>query len=373
MRARSLVATIHMIGVVTIPAAIASQGLDEGEKKLVWTCPVHREVTEDEPGQCEQGGRELVPTLIQLAWSCPLHSVVVEREPGQCPICGRDLFLITEEVRYACPMHPEETSHEPGNCSICHMALVESTSVRPHQDHNPKHGGTFFMAPDNWHHLEGTYPEDGVFRIYVYDNFSEPIDAKNFTGRAVLEEEFDADTKQIRELEAYPLLPSPDGEYLEAEVGSEALPREITAKIQFDPDGELDRFDFVFADLSKDIEVNPEPAASTRDELVVPDTPFDIAIAIETKNAEVRELVTSGALDQIYLPALQAKDLAVALEAHLDDLPFERRRELRWALKQLVRSAWLLDDYGDLGNRERVHVAYEWFDEAVETIRSAYR
>jgi len=366
MRVRILVAVIHMVGVVAIPLAIASQGLDEGEQKLVWTCPVHRDETEDEPGQCEQGGRELVPTLIQLAWSCPIHSVVVEREPGQCPICERDLFLITEEVRYACPMHPEETSHEPGSCSICHMALVESTSVRPHQDHNPKHGGTFFMAPDNWHHLEGAYPEDGVFRIYVYDNFSEPMDANSFTGRAVLEEEFDADTRETREVEAYPLVPSPDGEYLEAKVGSAALPREITAKIQFDPEGET-------AELSEDIEVATDPAASNRNELVVPDAPSDIASIIEAKNVEVRELVTSGALDRIYLPALQAKDLAVALEAHLDQLPFEQRRELRWALKQLVRSAWLLDDYGDLGNREKVHVAYEWFDEAVETIRSVYR
>ena len=29
------------------------------------------------------------------------------------------------------------------------------------------------MAPDNWHHLEGTYPEEGVFRVYLYDNFSQ--------------------------------------------------------------------------------------------------------------------------------------------------------------------------------------------------------
>ena len=47
--------------------------------------------------------------------------------------------------------------------------------------------------------------------------------------------------------------------------------------------------------------------------------------------------------------------------------------ELQWALKQLVRSAWLLDDYGDLGNREKVNAAYDWFDEAVERIQSVYR
>lgn len=373
MRARILITPI-VIGCFLLTASIAAAALQLGddERELVWTCPVHREVTEDDAGQCEFCERELVPTLVQLAWSCPIHSVVVERDPGQCPICRRDLYLISEEVRYACPMHPEENSHEPGNCSVCNMALVESTSIRPHQDHNPKHGGMFFMAPDNWHHLEGTYPEDGIFRIYLYDNFSEPMNASSFNGRAVLQEERDPDTGEIREVVAYPLLPSPDGAYLEAQVGSAPLPREITAKLQFEESGEIDRFDFVFADLSRDVEITTDASVSNGDELVIPDSPSEIAGVIEEKNLEVRELVTSGALNQIYLPALQAKDLAVALEAHVGGLPARQRREIRWALKQLVRSAWLLDDYGDLGNREKVLVAYDWFDEAVETIGSIY-
>jgi hypothetical protein len=346
----------------------------DSERKLVWTCRVHREVTEEQSGQCPMGELALVPTLVQTAWACPIHAVVVEREPGQCPICKRDLFLITEEVRFACPMHPEESSHEPGNCSICNMALVESTSTRPHQDHNPKHGGMFFMAPDNWHHLEGAYPEDGVFRVYLYDNFSEPMNAREFEGRAVLEEIFDADTKKTREIVWYPLVPSADGAYLEADVGRSSLPREITAKIRFESGGELERFDFIFADLSVDAPGVADPTAlGGGDELVIPATPAAIAAAIAERNVAVRELVTSGAMDEIYLPALEAKDLAVALEAHLDALPEEEQRELQWALKQLVRSAWLLDDYGDLGNREKVRLAYAWFDEAVEAIGSVYR
>jgi len=112
------------------------------------------------------------------------------------------------------------------------------------------------------------------------------------------------------------------------------------------------------------------------DELVIPDGPDAasvIAIAIAERNVRVRELVTSGAINEIYLPALQAKDLAVALESHMDALPLDKRRELQWALKRLVRAAWLLDDYGDLGNREKVQAAYDWFDEAVERIQSVYR
>ena len=359
--------------VALLTSAIAVPQQVETEQKLVWTCPVHREVTEDGPGRCPFGELELVPTLVQTAWACPIHAVVVEREPGQCPICQRDLFLITEEVRFACPMHPQESSHEEGACSLCGMDLVASTSTRPHQDHNPKHGGMFFMAPDNWHHLEGTYPEDGVFRVFLYDNFSEPMNAKEFKGRAVLKEVFDADTKDTREILAYPLLASPDGAYLEAHVGSAPYPREITAKIQFERGGDFDRFDFIFVDLSVDVPTVTDPTALAADTIVIPDTPEGIVREIEERNVSVRELVTSGAMDEIYLPALQAKDLAVALEGHIDALPPKTQRELTWALKQLVRSAWLLDDYGDLGNREKVYVAYDWFDEAVEKIRSVYQ
>jgi len=369
---------ILVVALLTPAFATSQQGETEKTQKLVWTCPVHREVTETERGQCELCERQLVQTLVRLAWSCPIHPVVVESESGQCPICQRDLFLITEEVRYACPMHPEENSHEPGNCAICNMALVESTSTRPHQNHNPKHGGMFFMAPDNWHHLEGTYPEDGLFRVFLYNNFSEPLNAKDFKGRAVLKEVFDADTKQTRELLAYPLLASPDGAYLEAHVGSAAFPRELTAKVQFERGSAFERFDFIFVEISEDVETAPGNIETTGlggDELVIPDgpdAPSVIAMAIAERNLRVRALVASGAINEIYLPALQAKDLAVALESHMDALPADQRPKLQWALKQLVRSAWLLDDYGDLGNREKVHAAYDWFDEAVEQIQSVY-
>lgn len=120
---------------------------------------------------------------------------------------------------------------------------------------------------------------------------------------------------------------------------------------------------------------NIETTGLGSDELVIPngpDAPSVIAMAIAERNLRVRALVASGAINEIYLPALQAKDLAVALESHIDALPADQRPKLHWALKQLVRSAWLLDDYGDLGNREKVQVAYDWFDEAVEQIQSVY-
>jgi len=270
-------------------------------------------------------------------------------------------------------MHPEVREAAPGECPICNMALEPSTTSRPHQDHHPKHGGMFFMAPDNWHHLEGTYEEEGVFRIYLYDNFSTPMSSDGVEARAVLEETFDAASKTTREILAVPLVASRDGSCLEARVGDVAFPRELTAKLRFEKGGELERFDFVFAEFSRDAAPDvTEATGSATSSSAIPGSADAILREIAERNARVGELVRSGAFSEIYVPALEAKGLAVALLEQVPPAPVARRRALEWAVKELVRSAWLLDDYGDLGNREKVRSAYGLFDEAVAEIVGAY-
>ena len=254
-----------------------------------------------------------------------------------------------------------------------------------HMDHSPRHNGIVFMAPDSFHHIEGVYPEPGVFRVYATDNYREPVDITFWAGRAVLEEEYDEETDEFLEVVAFPLLPSPDGAYLEAKVGEIQAPAEFTAKILFVEDFPAERFDFIFAEYSDDDagvaaslgsligSAPPESVPLTeRIRPRIPELTSDIVGGIETRDREIQELITRGGFTEIFIPALQAKELALALHERAENLSLRSRNDVRIAIRSLVRAAWLLDWYGDLGNKQQVNDAYEIFEAAVGEIFRVY-
>jgi len=90
------------------PADIG-HGNGDGHGDGLWTCGMHPQVIEEEPGQCPICGMNLVPLREDIGhgdgdghgdglWTCPMHPEVLEEEPGSCPICGMDLVEVKEEV-----------------------------------------------------------------------------------------------------------------------------------------------------------------------------------------------------------------------------------------------------------------------------------
>jgi Cu(I)/Ag(I) efflux system membrane fusion protein/cobalt-zinc-cadmium efflux system membrane fusion protein len=83
-------------------------GNEIGSETELWTCGMHPEVIQDEPGICpichmdltplrtdesapsEEGHEDHFPEL----WTCPMHPDILEEEPGSCPICGMDLVPV---------------------------------------------------------------------------------------------------------------------------------------------------------------------------------------------------------------------------------------------------------------------------------------
>ena len=252
-----------------------------------------------------------------------------------------------------------------------------------HMDHTPRHGGTVFMAPDSFHHIEGTYPEPGVFRIYATDGFRAPVDVSTWAGRAVTEETYDEVTDEFIEVTVFDLFPSPDGAYLEALIPNGSVPAEVTAKVIFQEDFPDERFDFIFAELSTEdasgavvgVTFEDAPEAVPLAQRIQPDIPAEpgqIAVEIAARDQQIRDLIGRGAFTEIFIPALQAKALALALQDHGSTLPERARNQVRIAVRQLLRSAWLLDWYGDLGDKTLVDTAYSLFGSAVGEINAVY-
>jgi FtsP/CotA-like multicopper oxidase with cupredoxin domain len=75
-------------------------------------------------------------------YSCPMHADVVQDEPGRCPHCGMKLLALPGgSASYVCPMHPEVLSPVQGRCPECGMKLMPATLVaqdstsHEHHDH----------------------------------------------------------------------------------------------------------------------------------------------------------------------------------------------------------------------------------------------
>jgi len=113
-------------------------------------------------------------------------------------------------------------------------------SRRPHGDHNPKHGGLFFMAPNNWH-LEATHPTPDAVRLYVYNEYSDPFRPPGFSARVIGPAEASVEFKRIG-----------GRPYLEARVPQLGLPANIVVKVRFQPNDPEYHFNFDFYDYSRE-------------------------------------------------------------------------------------------------------------------------
>ena len=367
MKARVFAMLVAAIVLATAPAAQLPA--------ISWTCPMHPDVLEPKEGACNICGMDLEPIRLVLVYTCPVHAVIEQSKPGKCRICSRELVQKTAALTFTCAGSREVSQLEPGKCPDG-SAMVPRYTPRAHGDHNPKHGGIFFMAPDNWHHIEGAYPAAGRFRVYVYDDFSRALavaEARKIRGRVVTKEAVDPKTGTTRELASTPLVLSRNGAFLEARIEPLPLPAKMTAKISFTPDNKESRFDFAFEAYSRDI-----PTAAITSSTVTPRSPQAAAgdkgapspsllSDLKARSSEIESLLKSGAVGGVYVPALQAKDLALEIQAAQ---PQAGRDAIEASVKRIVLAAYQLDNYGDLGDAEKAREAFRGMGTAIVQLES---
>jgi hypothetical protein len=397
------------------PAAVPQKTSTTSAKlpPLSYVCPMVQdaEVLEDKPGKCPKCGMQLQPIRLDLRYACPVHQTYIQTTQGKHPYDGRELVPVTVSIVWTCG---EEKFLDPGKCSDG-SARAEKYEQRPHGDHNPKHGGQFFMAPDAWHHLEGTYPSAGLFRMYFYNDYSKPMKPTGFTASISLLDANDKDTGVT-----IPLKPGRISNTLEAALPKDGatLPLRVLARVKFTATGDASPFNFTFSETTKEPAATPPPAVTTSnapaapaaasaaskpaaqqpppapappapapavdlsgapaalltalDEDILPKTMQGLIAELSKRATEVEQTVKDGNLGQVWLPAMGTKTVALALESHASMLPERQRALANVAIKRVVTAAWALDAYGDLGNKEKMTEAYEKLASAVADLKTAY-
>ena len=373
MKARAFAILLTAMLLATAPAAQLPA--------VSWTCPMHPEILEPRKGACSMCGMDLEPVRLVTMYTCPVHAVIEQALPGKCRICARQLVQMTAELTFTCAGNREISQIERGRCADG-SAMVPRYKQRAHGDHNPKHGGVFFMAPDNWHHLEGTYPADGRFRVYIYDDYAKPLtvsEARKVRGRVVTKETFDAKTGTTRELASAPLILARNGAFFEARIEPPALPAKLAAKISFTSGDKESRFDFTFPTHSKDLParttVPPTTAPGTTvasgvSRTVIPSELPPLITDLKARRSEVESLVKSGSFAAIYAPALQAKDVALEIQTRQARTDGVDHDAVEASVKQIVLAAYQLDSYGDLGDGRKVEDAFTAFDAGISALDS---
>ena len=79
-------------------------------------------------GNSPDGG----PGTGSVIYTCPMHPEIQQQDQGSCPKCGMSLEaagqpVIASRTQYTCPMHPEIIQEGPGSCPKCGMALEPVT------------------------------------------------------------------------------------------------------------------------------------------------------------------------------------------------------------------------------------------------------
>jgi hypothetical protein len=245
------------------------------------------------------------------------------------------------------------------------------------------------MAPDTWHHLEGTLPRDRLFRLHVYDDYARSLPAAALAamqGRVVTRQRFDTATRTTIEERAFPLKPSKDGKSLEAAIDRASLPSAMSVQVRFKPDAPgTGSTTFprsrgtraprrsarpVAGPPSRPGAEHPDPRPTGRTWAHLRPAPWRDARRLRKRRTEIDELIKKGDYGASGCRPSRPR-IWRSRSSHTSVIWRAGAGNAEPALG-FVRTAWLLDSVGDTGNAEQVGRAYTAFVLAVSRLLAAF-
>ncbi|MBI4463122.1 MAG: hypothetical protein HY647_00320 [Acidobacteria bacterium] len=180
----------------------------------------------------------VLPVLSLFAFGCNRQPSQETQAPSPLPTTSPSPEAKSQSQPVATPQAPPSQA-------------AQQITPGTHQDHVPKHGGTFFMALDNVHHLEGVLEPPGTFRVYLYDSHTHPVkleELRQAKGEVIWGESEDAPET--------PLTLFPDDQCLEASHGQAMkFPLVLTLRLYLPgspPGGKPELFTFPFSHYSQE-------------------------------------------------------------------------------------------------------------------------
>ncbi|MDK1021795.1 MAG: hypothetical protein QGD90_09195, partial [Candidatus Hydrogenedentes bacterium] len=255
---------------------------------------------------------------------------------------------------------------------------ADKVRLDSHMDHEPLHGGWFFMADNMFHHIEGAMPRPGELRVYFYDDFKQPIDPRSFSGAAFIER-VDEESGEVTE-ETFELFYARAGdEHLTAIVPPQ-MPVSLYTMISLG--GEDKRFDFEFKALSVEPPKTRLAVAGgadtggthehARPPLIIPETIEGILAELMNRDSDLLARIQSQDWNTVYIPAFDAKDLVSALEEKDAGLNPRQRGKLKTLKSAINRSVAKIERTAHSNDPLRVLMAYEEFADGMAQLRELY-
>lgn len=238
------------------------------------------------------------------------------------------------------------------------LILAAQAPRAAHADHQPTQAGLFASAADDTIHLEAFLLPGPLLRVIVTDRAGQPLSAENLRALNI---------RIVANGNEQPMAISTDGLRVEHQLARAfAAPMTVTVGLTATAASGL-VISFTFSQLNDgDAETFIIPPT------IVPATRAGILEMLKTESAESQAILDGSPSHGVYIAVTRVRDLALALEAYLAELTLADRTRATTAIREAVRTSWLLHTAADNGVPSQTRLGVMQMREAIEELLSAF-